>query len=167
MRLTPVSSTATSTATSTEEHLNVLGAVASITADAGDTDGEFTVVDMLVPPGFENGLHSHEQSEVIHVLDGEIQLHVEGEDSRLGPGATGYVAGSEKHGFRVDGEDAAQALFVFTPAGVEDFFRAAGEPVADRSLPEPREVSEDDLEALFALGEEHGFDFYGPLPVGE
>jgi mannose-6-phosphate isomerase-like protein (cupin superfamily) len=68
------------------DQYHVLGATVSITADAETTDGEYLVLDMLVPPGFENGLHTHEQSEVFHVVEGEARLHVDGRDEVLRPG---------------------------------------------------------------------------------
>lgn len=160
-------STGSSKTVSTGEHLHVLGATMTITADGDDTNGEFTVVEMLAPPGFENGLHTHEPAEVMHVLEGELSLHVDGESRHLSPGTTGHVPAGRPHGFRVDGDEALRVLFVFTPAGAEEFFRAVGEPTDDRDLPEPREVTEDDLQALFAVGEEHGFEFLGPLPADD
>ncbi|MFP8956751.1 cupin domain-containing protein [Natrialbaceae archaeon A-CW3] len=151
-------------ATAESEHLHVLGATITITTDSGMTDGEFTVMDMLAPPGFENGLHTHEPSEIFHVVDGEMSLYVDGETERLGPGATGYVPAGVVHGVRVEGDTPLRTMIVMSPAGAEDFFRAVGEPTATRELPEPREVSDADLEALFATGEEYGFAFLGPLP---
>lgn len=146
------------------EHFHVLGATVTITADGDDTGGEFTVADMLAPPGFENGLHTHEPAEVFHVLEGEMALHVDGETRRLTSGTTGHVSGGRPHGFRVEGDGVLRVLVVMTPAGAEGFFRAVGEPTPVRDLPEPREVTEDDLQALFAVGAEYGFEFLGPLP---
>jgi mannose-6-phosphate isomerase-like protein (cupin superfamily) len=65
----------------------------SITADAETTDGEYLALDMLVPPLFENGLHTHGQSEVFHVIEDETRLHIDGREQTLGPGTSGYVSG--------------------------------------------------------------------------
>jgi mannose-6-phosphate isomerase-like protein (cupin superfamily) len=146
------------------EHYHVLGATLSITADAETTDGEYLVLDMLVPPMFENGLHTHEQSEVFHVIEGEARLHVDGRDQTLGPGTSGYVPGGEIHGFANEGEDVCRVIAVMTPGGAEGFFRAVGQPTADRSLPEPVEPTEEMLLSVFATGEQYGFEFLGPLP---
>lgn len=151
----------------TREHVHVLGATITITADSDDTDGEFSVKDMLAPPGFENGLHTHEPSEIFHVLDGEMMLYVDGETEYLKPGMTGYVPASEPHGMRVEGDEVLRVLIVMSPAGAEDFFRAVGDPATSRDLPEPREVTDADLEGIFATGAEHGFAFLGPLPTDE
>lgn len=148
------------------EPLDVYGAIMTITADGTDTDGEFTVVDMLAPPGFENGLHTHPPSEVFHVLRGEMVLEVEGERTRLTPGTTGHVAGGQPHALRVAGESDLRAVTVFSPAGAEDFLRAVGEPADAGATPEDRDVTEADLEHLEAVGAGYGFDFLGPFPDG-
>jgi mannose-6-phosphate isomerase-like protein (cupin superfamily) len=96
------------------EHYHVLGATLSITADAETTDGEYLVLDMLVPPTFENGLHTHEQSEVFHVIEGEARLHVEGRDRTLGPGTSGYVPGGAVHGFANEEREVCRVIAVMT-----------------------------------------------------
>lgn len=136
----------------------------TITADADSTNDEYLVLDMLVPPMFENGLHTHEESEVFHVIEGEIRLHVDGEDRTLGPETSGYVSGSAPHGFANDTEDGCRVIAVMTPGGAEGFFREVGQPADDRSLPEPVEPTEEMLRSVFATGERYGFEFLGPLP---
>ena len=146
------------------EHYHVLGATLSITADAETTDGEYLVLDMLVPPMFENGLHTHEQSEVFHVIEGEARLHVDGRDQTLGPGTSGYVPGGEVHGFANESDEVCRVIAVMTPSGAEGFFREVGQPTDTRSLPKPIEPTEEMLQSLFATGERYGFEFLGPLP---
>ena len=118
------------------EHYHVLGATLSITADSETTDGEYLVLDMLVPPMFENGLHTHEQSEVFHVIEGEARLHVDGREQTLGPGTSGYVPGGEVHGFATEGDEVCRVIAVMTPGGAEGFYRgrpAGRRPVAPRT----------------------------------
>lgn len=146
------------------DHYHVLGATLSITADAETTNGEYLILDMLVPPMFENGLHTHEQSEVFHVIEGEARLHVDGRDQVLGPGMSGYVPGSGIHGFANESNDVCRVIAVMTPGGAEGFFREVGQPTDERSLPEPVIPTEEMLQSLFATGEQYGFEFLGPLP---
>jgi mannose-6-phosphate isomerase-like protein (cupin superfamily) len=146
------------------DHYHVLGATLSITADSEATNGEYLVFDMLVPPMFENGLHTHDQSEVFHVVEGEGRLHVDGTDRVLGPGMSGYVPGGVAHGFANEADGVCRVVGVMTPGGAEGFFRAIGQPAVDRSLPEPVEPTEETLASVFATGEQYGFEFLGPLP---
>jgi quercetin dioxygenase-like cupin family protein len=146
------------------DHYHVIDATLSITADTETTDGEYPVLDMPVPSRFENGLHTHEQSEVFHVIEGEARLHVDGQERTLGPGMSGYIAGGEPHGFANEGDDVCRVSAVMTPGGAEGFFRAVGQPADDRSLPEPVEPTEAMLQSVFETGERYGFEFLGPLP---
>lgn len=146
------------------DHYHVLGATLSITADSESTNDEYLVLDMLVPPMFENGLHTHKQSEVFHVIDGEARLHIDGHDQILGPGMSGYVPGGAAHGFANEGTDVCRAIAVMTPGGAENFFKEIGQPAEDRSLPTPVEPTEEMLQSVFATGEKYGFEFIGPLP---
>jgi mannose-6-phosphate isomerase-like protein (cupin superfamily) len=146
------------------DRYQVLGATLSITADRETTGGEYLVLDMLVPPAFENWLYTHEQSEVFHVVEGEARLHVDGRDQTLDPGTTGYVPGGEVHGFAKEGDDVRRVIAVMRPAGAEDLFREGGQPTDDRSLPEPVEPTGEMLQSLFAIGDRDGFEFPGPLP---
>lgn len=146
------------------EHYHVLGATLSITADSQATDGEYLVLDMLVPPMFENGLHTHDPSEVFHVIEGEARLHVNGEDRILSPGMSGYVPSGEVHGFANAGSEVSRVIAVMSPGGAEGFFREVGSPSEDRSLSKPVEPTEEMLQSVFATGEKYGFEFLGPLP---
>jgi mannose-6-phosphate isomerase-like protein (cupin superfamily) len=146
------------------EHYHLLGATVSIAAGTETTDGEYLVLDMLVPPMFENGLHTHEQSEVFHVIEGEARLHVDGRDRTLGPGTSGYVPGGVAHGFANEGDGICRVIAVMTPADGEGFFREVGRPTEDRSLPEPVEPTDEMLQSVFETGERYGFEFLGPLP---
>ncbi|WP_142861176.1 cupin domain-containing protein [Salinigranum halophilum] len=67
----------------------------SIIADAETTEGEYLALDMIVPPLFENDLHTHGQSEVFHVIENETRLHVDGREQTLGSGTSGYAPGSD------------------------------------------------------------------------
>lgn len=146
------------------EHLHVLGATISITADSAATDGEYLVLDMLLPPRFENGLHTHAPSEMFHVIEGEMRLHVDGVDTTLGPGDSGYVPAGAAHGAANERDEVGRVIAIMSPGDLDEFFREAGEQATDRSLPEPMEPTPEALEALFAIGERYDMRFLGPLP---
>jgi quercetin dioxygenase-like cupin family protein len=145
------------------EHIQALGAVISVSAGSETTDGEFTVLDVLAPSGFENGWHTHGPAEVFFVVDGAISVHTDDGVAHLGPGESHYVAGGARHGFRVESEKPARVVATLSPGGFEEFLREVGQVVDEREIPEPREVTEADLEALFAVGAEYGIEFFGPL----
>ena len=69
-------------------------------------------------PGADTGpeLYSHQAEEAGLVLKGMIELTLEGERYRLGPGDAYYFDSRRPHGFRNVGKRLAQAVSVNTPA---------------------------------------------------
>ena len=149
------------------EHLRVLGAVITITLDSESTGDTVTVTEIDAPPGYENGLHTHPPDELFYVLDGEMTLYLDEEPHRLTPGTTGFVPGDAPHGFRVEGTDPLRTLAIFTPAGMDGFFRAVGEPVETRAVPERAKVTDAEWEAVLAASPTYGMRRLGPLPPAE
>ncbi len=149
---------------SDSERIHVPGATLSITADSEMTDGEYLELDMLIPPMFENDLHTHDPSKVFHMIEGKIRLHMDGEDDILSPGMTGYVSRYAIHGLMNAGNKSSRVIAVMTPGGAEGVFRDVGHPSEDRSLPEPIESTRVMLQSVFATAEKDGFEFLGPLP---
>jgi quercetin dioxygenase-like cupin family protein len=69
--------------------------------------------------------HRHrEEDETIHVIAGTFEVEIAGEVRMLGPGETAHVPRGTPHATRNVGDAAGQRVLVFTPAGIEDFFRA-------------------------------------------
>jgi unsaturated pyranuronate lyase len=63
--------------------------------------------------GAEIHAHSHEQEEVWHVLEGELEVTVAGETRRVGPGAVAIVPPGTAH--RVVAVTAGKAIVVDYP----------------------------------------------------
>ena len=71
-----------------------------------------------------------------YILDGEVLMHLDGEQRSLTAGSFVSVPAGVPHAYLVTSET-ARALLLITPGSgaMEDFFRAAGEPAAERRLP--------------------------------
>ena len=53
------------------------GMLATIRANAADTDGQYTLVEVVAPPGLESPLHVHHtEDEAFLMLEGDVVLHV-------------------------------------------------------------------------------------------
>lgn len=142
-----------------------LGALLVIKADAGDTDGAFTVYDSLTAAGVSSPWHVHaREDELFYVLSGEVEC-VWGEEganrTRAGPGATAYLPRGVPHGFRVVGEEPCRMLVQLTPGGLEGFFEAVGRPAEELELPPPMDH---DIEEMIAVAEEYDLEILGRLP---
>lgn len=64
------------------------------------------------------------------------------------------------HGFTVRGGDETRVLFVFSPPGIEGFFRGVGQPGNPRTPPPPPPEGPPPPEVV-RLIEQHGMEFVG------
>ncbi len=99
-------------------------------ATSAETGGSFLLMEDRMEGGKVTPLHSHpNQDEAIYVLDGELLVHVEDEQHRVGPGGFFFAPRGVAHAFMVTSER-AHVLALQTPGTGESFYREAGEPVS-------------------------------------
>ena len=126
---------------------------------SGET-GTLCVVELVAPQGMATPLHRQpEDPETFYVLEGEATFQAGATTKQVGPGATIHVAAGTEHAFRVDSEIAR--ILVLTTAQHEAFFRAAGEPAPERSLPP---AGPPDMGKLAVAAERHRVEILGPPP---
>jgi quercetin dioxygenase-like cupin family protein len=120
------------------EALWFLGTLARMKLEADHTGGRFALWEGVLPHGAAPPLHSHPQDETFYVIEGELTAWVvqpelvDGEwlierARRCGPGAVVFAPAGAPHTFRIE-SDTARMLFLSTPAGIEEYVRAVGEP---------------------------------------
>ena len=106
------------------------GGVFTWLATAAETGGALTLLEDRMVRGKMTPLHVHpDMDETVYVLDGELLVHVDGEESRVGSGGLFFAPRGMPHAFMVVSES-ARVLALTTPGAGEDFYRAAGEPVS-------------------------------------
>ena len=112
------------------EHLRFWGGgVLTMKATAAETDGAFMLFENYMTQGKSTPLHVHaSEDEAIYVLDGEIVVHVDGEDYRVGPRGLAVAPRGVPHAFVVTSET-ARVLCLQVPGSAEQFYRDASEPV--------------------------------------
>ena len=113
------------------EELDLPGGVrVTIGLDGEATAGALTLLVDRPPVGWSLPPHRHRnESETIHVVAGRFELIVEGERRELGPGDSAHVPRGALHSGGNIGDEQGQRVVVFSPAGVEGWFRAvAAEP---------------------------------------
>jgi quercetin dioxygenase-like cupin family protein len=130
-------------------------------ATAAETGGAFIMLEDRMVRGKTTPLHTHpNEDEAIYVLDGELLVHIEGEQQRVGPGGLFFAPRGIPHAFMVTSET-AHVLSVQTPGTGESFYRDAGEPVSaevDASRPA-------DWARLRAVAERsESIELLGPAP---
>ena len=73
--------------------------------------------------------HSHgEQIELQICFKGRGHVNVDGERHELVPGSACFLGYDVKHEIVNDGDEELVMMWVISPAGLEDFFRAIGRP---------------------------------------
>lgn len=125
-----------------------------------DSQGQLSIVDHRVPPGFAPPPHIHQASdEAFLVLDGEFEGFCGDQAWRAGPGSLVYLPHGIPHGFTVSAAGPGRLIVVVSPGGFDQFVAAAGQPASDLRLPEP--VSPDPAR-LTQLAAAHGIRILPP-----
>jgi quercetin dioxygenase-like cupin family protein len=114
------------------------GGVFTMKATTAETGGSFAMWEDHVVRGKTTPLHTHPNlDEAIYVLEGEILVHVDGEEHRVGERGLFVAPRGLPHAFLVTSET-AHLLAVITPGAGEAFYRSVSEPAtsqADASRP--------------------------------
>jgi len=101
-----------------------MGATIRIRLTAEETGGAYSVIEMIVPAHFPVApLHYHEGfAERFVVLDGELEVELDGVKHKLGVNASAVAERRIQHSIRNAGAAPAHFLIVATPGGHEKFF---------------------------------------------
>jgi quercetin dioxygenase-like cupin family protein len=130
------------------------------------TGGSYLLVEELARQGKTTPLHAHgELEESFYILEGEIHFHLDGSERTLAADDFVCVPRGVPHAYLVTSEF-ARSLILVTPDGaaMEAFFRDAGEPAGERTLPQERPL---DLARIGAAAERTGaVTILGPPPFG-
>ena len=165
--------------TGDEELLWFLGTLARVKLDGNQTAGRFALWEGVLPCGAAPPLHSHPQDETFYVLDGELTAWlveseladdradppawVQSRARRCGVGTVLFAPAGAPHTFRVESET-ARLLFLSTPAGIEVYVRALGEPAQWPWLQPPPDGPRVSSDAISAVERELGIVRHGPAP---
>ncbi len=120
-----------------------------IIVSSKDTNGEYAIIEMNVPPGGGPGPHAHNHiEEVFYVATGEIEFR---SDSGFYTAKAGDTVRIPKdggvHAFTNTSDKAARLICTVYPAGLDEMFV---------------EVSSADPAAMRSIGEKHGNEFFTP-----
>jgi quercetin dioxygenase-like cupin family protein len=142
--------------------VHLLGTLITFRATAADTGGAFSLVEAVTAPGQGTPAHvQREDAEAFHVLEGSFDFRIGDKTIRSGPGSFHYVPQGVPHGFSNPGDTPARMLIINLPGGLhENFFREAGDPVADAQTFPP--MSPPDIPRLIAAATRYGIEILPP-----
>jgi len=130
-------------------------------ATGEQTDGRFTLMELVAPKDFAAPLHVHRaEDEFFVVLAGEVRFQLGDAVLEAVAGSLVYSPRDVGHSFHVDSTE-ARLLFFFGPSGIEGFFREAGKPARSPGLP-PADEQFVDRQMLMEIGGRYATDFIGP-----
>ena len=148
------------------EALHVLGDLVHVKVTAQQTNGAFSMFEIVVPPGGGPPLHRHAPCEAFCVLDGTLViLGADGAETPAGPGDTVVIAAGAPHSYRNPGPGDARFLVTLAPGGFEAFFADLGEPAHGAAAPAPL-TGPPDVEHVLAVTGRHGIEILGGPPPG-
>ena len=111
------------------------GGILTMKATADETGGAFLLFEDLMTLGKTTPLHIHaDEDESLYVLDGEIVVHINGENHAMGPNGVAVAPRGVAHAFLVTSET-ARVLTLLTPGSAEPFYRGASEPAGADARP--------------------------------
>jgi quercetin dioxygenase-like cupin family protein len=145
-------------------HLGIGAGTYTILVSGAQTEGRYTMIDMLVPAGGPPP-HRHDFEEIFHILEGELEITLRGEVFRAGPGTSVNIPANAPHGFKVVSAGPARFLCICLPAGQEEFFALVGEQLPSRtSTPTPLtpEILEQRREIMLANAARFRSEIYLP-----
>ena len=135
-----------------------LGLPTWIKADRSITGGRFSLVEQVIPAGFESPWHvHHSEDESFYVLEGEMTAIVGDTKFRLGKGDFGFGPQGVPHGFRIESSTPARILLMTNGSDFADF-------VGETSAPLGAPPAPPDMALLAAAAERHNVQILGPLP---
>lgn len=140
------------------ETLRFLGLPTWIKADRESTGGHFSLIEQIIPAGFESPWHvHHSEDESFYVLEGKMSVIVNGVSTLLEAGDFAFGPRGIPHGFRIEGDGQAKILLMTTGSDFADF-------IAETSVPSDAPPAAPDMALLVAAAERHNIAILGPLP---
>jgi quercetin dioxygenase-like cupin family protein len=120
-----------------------------------------SIVELSGAPGDTPPLHLHaDEDETFYVLDGEVTLHIAGQDPVvLGAGKAAFAPRGVPHVYIVTSESPARWLGTSTGHQFASFVEALSTPAANPTLPSNVEIDPGHVAAVAAR---HGIELLGP-----
>lgn len=103
--------------------LNVLGDQMTLKLTGEDTGGQYVLIEQNNNPGVGIPLHTHDnEDEIFRVIEGELELNVNGAKTILKAGDLGFCPRGIPHTWKVVGNSPAKVDLSFFPSGMEKMF---------------------------------------------
>ncbi|MGC3961538.1 MAG: cupin domain-containing protein [Verrucomicrobiota bacterium] len=142
--------------------IGVVGDVYRLLATGDDTNGQYAMIEALVPPGGGPPPHIHtREEEAFYILEGEITFQIDGKPLVATKGMFANMPVGCPHSFRNESDRPAKMIISVAPAGLEKMFIEVGQPLeaGATSAPVPTPA---DIEKLLAAAPNYGIEMKLP-----
>ncbi len=114
-----------------------------------DTNGVFSVIEIVTPPGKGVSLHVHErEDELVYLLEGEIEVTLGDQTMKAVPGVMALLPRGIPHAFTSIGDKPSRLLDTILPGQFDNYFV---ELAALFAAGEPSEEQIDELSVKYAI----------------
>jgi quercetin dioxygenase-like cupin family protein len=117
------------------QELNIAGSQTFHKIKSSATNGAFSVMEFVTPPGKGVALHVHErEDELVYLLEGEIEVTLGNQKMKAIPGVMALLPRGIPHGFTNIGNKPSRLLDTILPGQFDNYFveladlSAAGDP---------------------------------------
>jgi mannose-6-phosphate isomerase-like protein (cupin superfamily) len=141
-----------------------LGVRMKILLSSADTGGMFSLVEGIMPPGGDGGLHIHlHENESMYLLEGELEVSIGEQIFVLRPGESYFAPRGIPQRLRNLGSVPARSLMIMSPSTFDEFIACAGVPILDDGVPTPTPPpTAEQLQKLLALADKFGIRILEP-----
>jgi mannose-6-phosphate isomerase-like protein (cupin superfamily) len=143
----------------------LVGDIYRFLATGEDTNGKYTLLEAIVPPGSGPPPHVHSREEEgFYILEGEITFTIDGKRLVAGPGMFANMPVGTPHSFKNETSKPAKMLVSVAPAGIEKMFFEIGASLPDgatTALPPTKE----DVEKLMMVAPKYGIEIRLPTTL--
>jgi mannose-6-phosphate isomerase-like protein (cupin superfamily) len=140
-----------------------LGVRMKILLSAKETGGQFSLIEGVMPPGGDGGLHLHaNEDESMHLLEGELEVTIGDKKFPLTSGESYFAPRNIPHRLRNPSQTPVRSLLLTTPGGFDAFISQAGIRLTDGIMPLVEPPTPDQMPKLLKLAEEFGIKIIAP-----
>ena len=122
------------------EQLNIAGSQTFHKIKSSATNGVFSVMEFVTPPGKGVAVHVHErEDELVYLLEGKIEVTLGNQTMKAVPGVMALLPRGIPHGFTNIGNKPSRLLDTILPGQFDNYFvelaalSAAGEPSEEQT----------------------------------
>lgn len=120
------------------QHIALAGDIYTLLLTGAQTNGQYCLIDMRIPPGGGPPPHRHDFEEMFTILEGQIEFTFRGQEVTVHAGETVNIPANAPHFFRNVSGRPARMHCMCTPAGQDDFFLQVADPVASATAQPPK-----------------------------